>query len=60
MNIVNGAVGIHLIAAPALAMLYAIVDPLVWDIKTQGYSPVCIERTRCLPPASCYCAGRDE
>ncbi len=60
MNIVNPIAGIHLILPLVLAMRYAIVELLVWHIKTQGCSPVCIERTHCLPLASCYCAGRDE
>ncbi len=40
MNIVNRVVGIYLILAAALAMLYAVIEPLVWDTRTLGYSPV--------------------
>ena len=40
MVIINRIVGVYLILAAVAAGCFEVVEPLVWDIKTLGYSPV--------------------
>ena len=40
MAVINRIVGVYLILAALAAGCFEIIEPLVWDIKTLGYSPV--------------------
>ena len=40
MVVINRIVGVYLILAAVAAGCFEVIEPLVWDIKTQGYSPV--------------------